>query len=130
MKNKLTTIAIFVLVIVAASTATYFTTKHYVFSDAYRTGSSVGYKSGYSKGFDGAVNKFTSASDPCTPLVIGGQNGTSQSLAYSSSCPQSQQSQAATTTSTTEPTVPIANSSIHCTSTKQYYSKTVYTDCY
>lgn len=129
MKNKLIKTVLLILVIVAASTATYFTTKHYVFASAYgkgkvagaKLGFTKGAKEGYQTGWQEAVKTFDTAT--CTPIP-------GQLLG----CQENQTTRSSV--SSTPPTyVPPTNSSIHCTTTTDPtfvagLPGTSHTDCY
>jgi hypothetical protein len=117
--------------IVLASTATYFATKHYVFANAYGKGQVVGAKTGYTKGtkkgyqtgWSDAVKLFDTGTHGCdsTPTA-------NDQLGCLPAPKQSQSAPAATYTSPAP--APNPSTSLHCTSSSLYYSNTTYTDCY
>lgn len=134
-KNKHKLIGLFAvtaLLIVLASVATYFATKHYVFADAYGKGQVTGAKTGYTKG---AKKGYQTGWQDAVKLFDTGTHGCDSTPTANDplGCLPSQPKQGPATTYTSP--APQQDNSIHCTTrTDPTFGgdlpPTSHTDCY
>lgn len=128
--GKIIKTVLLVLIMASAITATYFTTKHYVFREAYQNAINAGYKYGYTKGHDVGYQKGWGDSQKLSDTGTGQCDSTPTANDPLGCLPQSKQTSTQNTYNTYQaPQAAPTNNSIHCTTSTPYYSRTTYTDC-